>query len=205
MCIFEGRSLTNLLSPNMKQTDLINIFCKTFGLYFIIQAVVNIKDIFFYETVFQFYEDDNSTLYFMVGQCAFNFIFNLLAAWILICKSKWITSKIIKNPNETIEFTIQKTDLIELILIAISGLLIIHSFPEILNKMTNYIYLNPYDRIEKDAFWTSKQKADIAYSIFKFATGILILTNTRQLAKRLTKIGDKDDNIEQKNEKIINS
>ena len=183
----------------MRQYDLIKIFCKAFGLYFAIQAIITIKDTFYYGVATEFFANEDTHLYFFLGGQLLNFLFNAIAAWVLIKKSDLVTSKIIKDNNDKLELNMKQSDLIELVIIGISGLLIINSIPEILNKVVNYIYINPYDRIERNEFWTSKNKADIFYSIFKLVVGLLTILNGRQISRRLTKIGDKDDLIENEN------
>jgi hypothetical protein len=181
---------------DMKHNDLIKIFCKAFGLYFAIQAIVNIKDAILTGVGIPIFGEGNSSMYFFLSIQIFNVAFNSIAAWLLITKADLITSKIIRDTEDKTNFTTTKTDLIELVVIAISGLVIIDSMPEILNKLTHYIYFNPNDRIEKNEFWTSNNKANLMYSIFKLAVGLVTIANGRLISRWLTKIGDKSDKIE---------
>jgi hypothetical protein len=183
----------------MRQYDLIKTTCKIFGLYFAVQASVNIKDIFVYGAGAHLYGAEDTSWYYFYGEQFFNLIFNGIAAWLLLSKSQFITSKIIQNTEDKIDLNISKIDLIELAVIIIAGLLIINSIPEILNKLIHYIYFNPYDKIEKDRFWTSDSKADIFYSISKLAVGLLTITRGRQISKLLTKLGEESDLAENEN------
>ncbi len=173
----------------MKHKDLIKIACKVFGLYFIIQAIINIKDVIFYAISLQFTPKADDSLsffytFFSVQVC--NFLFNGLAAWILIGKSNFISNKLIKDSNDTSDLIVKKDNLIELIIIGISGYMTIYSLPEILNKIFNYFYNNPYNRMGN--------KQNISYSIFKLVVGLMVLINAKQISRRLIRIGNRNNN-----------
>lgn len=169
---------------------MIKVFCKAFGLYFAVQAVVIIKDVTFYGIGNAL--DNYPLRYFDLIGPILNFIFNGIAAWILIGKSDFVVSKIIKESEDNFDVKVNKSDLMELVIIGISLLIIIGSIPEILFKLTTYI---PLDRLEKNEFWTPRNQGDILYSIFKLIVGLLTITNSRLISSRLTKIGDRSDQI----------
>jgi hypothetical protein len=183
----------------MRQYDIIKVFCKALGLYFATQAFVNAKDITYYLVVTEFYDNESTRLYYFIGGQFIHLLFNIIAAWVLIKKADFVTGRIMTDTNDKLELNVKKTDLIELVIIGISGLLIIESTPELINKLVNYVYLNPYDRAEKNEFWTSDTKANILYSVFKLAVGLVTIANSRLISRRLTKIGDKDELIENEN------
>ena len=64
-----------------------------------------------------------------------------------------------------------------------------------MHKLVSYIYFNDYDKNEKKFYWTNSNKASIFYSIFKLAVGLILISNGRNIARRLRRIGDKDDKI----------
>jgi Sec-independent protein secretion pathway component TatC len=179
----------------MNSTDIIRTTSKIFGFYFVIQTVMNLGDIFL--NVFAsldngFNHNGMQTLFMSLSYMA---IFNLTVGLILIFKADSITEKIRPAKTNRISLNIDKTDWIELSLIVISGLTIIHSIPEIMYKVVNYIYFNDYDKNEKQYFWTNQNKANLIYSVFKFAVGLFFLLNARNFAGRLKRVGDKDDRL----------
>src|SRR5690606_17654939 len=137
-----------------------------------------------------FFGDDTGSLYFFLGSQIFNFIFNGIAAWLLFSKSEVIADKLEKNAVDQIELNVSKVFLIELVIIAISFLVIVFAIPEILNTVISFMYFNPYDRLETREYWTDQRKADISYSVLKFLSGLMALLNSRIIAKKLIRIGD---------------
>ncbi len=176
----------------MKNQELFEVFCKALGLYFAMQAFINIKDTIIYGMQLQ--NGDDWVYIFFVGQ-TLSFLFNGIASLILINKSAFIATKIFKESGNNLEIVINKIELIELVIITISGVLIINSIPNLLAHIINFIYFNPFDRMEKSEFWTNKNTSDLIYSTFKLTVGLLTITNARLISRRLTKIGDKSDQL----------
>jgi hypothetical protein len=181
----------------MNNMDIIRTSSKVFGLYFIIQTIGNLRDLFFnlYTTLSGSYSD-NRMVDFFVG-LSYNAIFNLVFGTILIFKADWVADKINSKTSEKLNINLGKTDWIELTILVISGLTILYSIPEILHKLVSYIYFNDNDKNEKQFYWTNTNKAAIFYSIFKLAIGLLLISNARNIAKRLKRVGDKEDKIEE--------
>ena len=178
----------------MDQKALINVVTKSFGLYLILLAFLAAKQLLTYTGWAQFYGDHQADTYFYLGQIIFDLVFDLILAWLFISKSDFISSKLANKSNERVELNATKSDLIELVIIAVGTLTIVNAIPEILNKLTQYIYFNEYGRQDKDLYWKdSNRKTDIVFSGFKFAIGLVAITNGRLIAKRLTRIGDKDE------------
>jgi hypothetical protein len=181
----------------MKYDDLIRIFCKTFGLYFVILAAINIKDVIFYGLSAQFVDSTfGSSFYLFAGGQTYNFVFNVMAAWILITKTEFVSRRILKGGTGVFELNVNKSDLIELVIIAIGILLIVNAVPVIFSILANYI---PLSRLDKEEYWSNRNQQDIFYSIFKFLVGLVTVSNGRLIARRLTKIGDRSDQIENDN------
>ncbi len=112
-----------------------------------------------------------------------NFVFGL----VLIFRADWITNKIIPKASEKLDINLDKTDWIELTLIAICGLTILYSIPEAMQEFVSYIYFNPYDKNEKQFYWTNTNKASIFYSIFKLAIALLFISNARKCCNTIEK------------------
>jgi hypothetical protein len=179
----------------MKHTDVFKTFCKAFGLYFAIQVLINIKETFFFGVVNKLYDDNPVDFYYFTGAQIFNVIFNGMAAWILISKADLITSKFLKDSSDRFDIMITKRDLMELIIIGVSGVIILDAIPDFFHKIVYYVYFNPYEEYERERFWTNQNRADIFYFGFKMVVGLLVLVNYRIISKRLISIGEKDDHI----------
>jgi hypothetical protein len=183
----------------MNQRELLRLICKSFGLYFILESALNAKQIIYYATGITFLGKNNISLYYYLGQNIFDLVVYGLGAWILINKSEFISNKLANASSDQLQLMTTKADLIEIVIIGIGVLFIINAIPEILNKLTHYLYFNEYGRANKNLFWDEKdRKTEIIYSTFKFAVGLLTITNGRLVARRLTKIGDKDEELEKK-------
>lgn len=179
----------------MNNKDIVSTSNKVFGLYFIIQTVGNFRDLFInlYTTLGGSYSDYPRVDYYL--SLSFSAAFNLVFGLILIFKADWVTSRIVTKTSEKLDVNLDKTDWIELSLIVISALTILYSIPEIMQKIVSYIYFNPYDKNERQFYWTDTNKASIFYSIFKLAIGLLLISNARNVARRLKRIGDKEDKL----------
>jgi hypothetical protein len=177
----------------MDNIDIIKTSCKIFGLYFIILTVINLRDIILYATGTIFMPQDNYGSFIIVGGQIYQAIFNCIVGLILIVKSDWVTDKLKPQKTGDLKLNLEKADWIELAIIVISSLTIIYSIPEFMYKIVNYVYFNDYEKADRHLFWTGKNKADVFYSVFKFIVGLFFLLNARNLSKRLTRIGDKDE------------
>ena len=114
-------------------------------------------------------------------------------ALILLFKTTWVAEKLQLVESEPLNIPADKTDWIELAIIVISALALLHAFPEILFKLVHYTYFNDYEPHERPYFWTNANKAEIFFSIFKFVTGLFFLLNARNFARKLKRIGDRED------------
>jgi hypothetical protein len=179
----------------MNSTDITKTASKIFGLYFFVQSVSNLRDLFYYLTGTMVSSSENEGFFLILTGQIYVAVFNLAVGLILIFKADWVTAKLNPPNSGDIKVNLGKKDWIELALIVISGLTLLHSIPEILYKLVNYIYFNDFEEAERQYFWTNKNKADFIYSIFKFAIGLLLILNVRNFAVRLQKIGDKDEKL----------
>jgi hypothetical protein len=175
----------------MNDIDILKTSCKVFGLYFLIQTIMNIRELVLYPIVYAL--DGTENIFAFLGASIYQCVFNLLIGLVLIFKADTITQKL--NPGKTgeLKLNFEKADWIELSLIIISGLALLNALPEILHKLVYYLYFNDYERHERAQFWTSENKADLFYSIFKFGVALILLLNARNFSLRLKKVGDKDD------------
>jgi hypothetical protein len=179
----------------MNSTDIIKTSSKIFGLYFILQTISNLRDMFYYLTGTLISSGDNEGVFMILEGQVYMAVFNLAVGLTLIFKADWVTEKL--NPQTTgdLKANLDKKDLVELAIIVISGITILYSVPEILYKLVHYTYFNDYNGNERQYFWTNENKSDIFYSIFKSVVGLFCLLNARNFAGRLQKIGDKDEKL----------
>jgi hypothetical protein len=169
----------------MTAKQLIEIVSKSFGLYFIVQLFLDGKQIISYLILISVGEN---TGFGFVGIYLWSFFAYAVAAWFMIVKSGRVANLLYKKDDEALLFKISNTDLIAAVIVAIGLLTIVNAVPEILNKVSHYVYFNEFDREEKGRFWTlNNRKADILYSVFKLAVGLVTLTNAKILSKYLTK------------------
>jgi len=182
----------------MKQQSLLTIFCKALGIYFFIQAILNVRDMFFYSIGSQMSDDEGYFFMVLISQLVY-LISNVCIAWYLIMRSEVIIAKVVKadDQDNVRVSTLSKQDWIELVIIGVGIFVVVHAIPEMLYKLVNYIHLNPFDRNEKDAFWeVNNNKGDFIFSIFKVVVGIIAITNARLISGRLIRMGDKSDQME---------
>lgn len=97
--------------------------------------------------------------------------------------------------EEDVVLPAEKIFWIELIAISLSLWFLLSTLPELLGTLVNFIYDNPNDEGEKLNYWTIRTSWDFGYVILKIVIAILILFNARNIARRLTRMGDRDDAI----------
>jgi len=181
----------------MNQKEIANIASKCFGLYFIVIGVVNLKQLVIMGLPSLYRDYEESTIFYL-GLVLLDACFYFLAAWVLIKKSDWVAGRLTKDGGD-VNINIPKADLIEIVIIGICISVIVYALPEILNKLSRYLYFNEFSKNERNQFWDGKnQRAEIIYSVFKLAISLMVITNARWISKRLGTIGTKDDEFDRK-------
>lgn len=184
----------------MNQKDILQLVSKSFGLYFILQAILYLHQIIGYIATTGFADADRST-YWTFGQILWTVIIYALFSCILIIKSGFVANALSRG-SDNVKIAVSKSDLIEVVIIAIGIFMVANSIPEILNHVSQYLYFNEYEEENASLYWTRNgKKAEILFSIFNVAVGLVTMTNGRMIAKRLTRIGDRDDAIESQSTK----
>jgi hypothetical protein len=121
-------------------------------------------------------------------------VFNTVAGLLMVFKADWISDKLRTPANGYINSALEKTDIIELVLIAIGVIAILYSVPEMLYKLVTYAYFNDYDENEERLFWTDGNNlSNMLFSAFKFVAGLFLLLNARNFARRLRRAGERED------------
>ena len=175
----------------MTHSALFHTAIKIFGLYFVILTVMNLRDIIA-SISGQLLMSNNDGILVMLFYEIYYVVFNTTIALILLFKTDWVAEKLQPVESEPLNVQADKTDWIELAIIVISALAVLHALPEILFKLVHYTYFNDYEPNERPYFWTNANKAEI-FSIFKFVTGLFVLLNARNFARRLKGIADRED------------
>lgn len=174
---------------------LIHTACKIFGLYLLVLAAMNLRDIIYWlllastESAF----GGHSPLVSIVP--IYMLLTNAGAGLVLISKADMVADKIVPSDTGAINITAGRTDLIELAIIAISTLAILSSVPEIIIKLVDYAYLNPHDYEDgtKSSYWNDANISNVIFSVLKLVAGLFLLLNARYLGRVLSQMGQKED------------
>jgi hypothetical protein len=178
----------------MQHRHPIQVLCQAFGLYFLIVAAENLTDLILFVITSSQGDHNTSNFPFFSGLW-FKVLAYAIAGGLLIRKSSTISNKVVQGSTGKVDLAVNKTDLIEIIIIGISFMIIIHAIPSIFNKTINYMYFNPYERDEKSKFWDAQNKAEIVYAVFKLFVGVVAVMNARLISRKLNQIGNKSDHI----------
>lgn len=173
----------------MEEKQIIKIVCKSFGLWCLVYAFLDAKQLIFLGMSIEFGSDEfrQSLLYF--GQLTISFAVDIAIAAVLIYRSDSIANVLIKDAQEKIHLGVGKGDMIQLVVIAIGGIAIVSAIPEILSNVAQYLYFNQYGRDEMGLHWTSSNnKTDLVYSIVKLAVGLIAISNGGLLARWIARI-----------------
>lgn len=179
----------------MNASAIIQTSCKLFGLYFFVRTTLNLQSIIYLLAELLASSNEYEMNFLVLAGGLVDVVLNIAIGFFLIRKAAWIAEKLSPLPAGELNVNLDNKGWIELALIIISAMTLLFSAPEILNKLGSYLYFNEYEENERHFFWTQRNKADLFYSIFKFAVALVLLTNARNIATKLQKIGDKDDSL----------
>lgn len=178
----------------MNPQTLLHTACKIFGLYLFVLAALNVRDILFYIVSFGVRSTPDSGEMLIILLPFYMLAFNIVAGLLLVSKADWIAGKLRAPANGYINTTLEKTDIIELVLIAIGVIAILYAVPEMLYKLVTYAFFNDYDKNEKRFFWSDgNNMGALLFSTFKFVAGLFLLLNARNFARRLRRAGERED------------
>ena len=111
-------------------------------------------------------------------------------------KAEVITKRISKPDTKTIDLGLGKTEWMEISLVTVGVIAIIFSIPQILSTIVDNVYFHNHQESE---FWTLSRKTDTFYGVFKLVTGLFLILNARNFAKKIVLRGEKDDKLDKKN------
>ena len=179
----------------MTKSDFFNLVLKVIGLYFFILVFTGLIQ-FIIMIINSLYNDFDGQFWLFYGGTTINLVFYLFFGYTLVFKTETV-GRILKLQPEHKEFklTVDKVDLIEIAIVAISIVAIVFSIPRIAGNLTEIIYFPA-----RDEFGHSEKSFDnYLYSIvFQLAIGIIVLLNARNFSKMIYKRGIKDDEFDKK-------
>ena len=177
----------------MNPQTLLRTACKIFGLYLFVLAALNVRDLLFYMLSMGVRSPVDSDEILIILLPFYMLVFNTIAGLLLISNADWIAGKLRAPANGYINSSLEKTDVIEVVLIAIGVIAIVYAVPEMFYKLVTYAYFNDYDKNEKRLFWSDGNNLGaLLFSAFKFAAGLFLLLNARNFAWRLRRTGDRN-------------
>lgn len=169
--------------------------CKIFGLYLLVLAAMNLRDIIYWillATTESAFGDRNPLTALLP---VYMLLTNAGVGLLLTFKADIIVEKIVQSDGESLNINMRRTDLIELTIISIGILSILSAIPEILIRLVDYAYLNRHDYEEgsKSNYWDDANISNVLYSVFKLVAGIFLLLNARYLGRVFWRVGEKED------------
>ena len=177
----------------MTAASLLATASKIFGLYMWVLAALEFRNLIysiFFGVASPSQRDDAWTPTLFV---AFNLIFHIVVGVILIYKAEAISHKLRPANGGDINIPLGKTDITEIVIIAIGCIAILSAVPLMLQKLVSYAYFNDYDPHERKFFWDSNHTAAMIFSVFEFVAGLFLLSNARHFAKRLQRTSERED------------
>jgi hypothetical protein len=184
----------------MKQA--LNLAIKIFGLYFFVEFFQYFMELALVLIGSQLEGGETNgyqgiELYFWY----FGYIARALVSLIVFCfaifRTEWIANKILGR-DEPIKLLENKLDLLEVTLVVIGILAILSALPELLYQLVNLIYFHNH---AESPYWTSSKQGTIFRYIFQLGLGFFVVMNARNFAKKLQRIGVKDDNLDNENKR----
>ena len=98
----------------MTSSDILKTASKAFGLYFIVLAIMNLRDLFYYLTVTFTTDGDNENLFMLLTSQIYMGTFNVLVGLILIFKADRVAAGVRPDPTGQLAVGLVKKDWIEL-------------------------------------------------------------------------------------------
>lgn len=180
----------------MRKSDIYEFAIKILGLYLVVSVIEHFREVITYATVLiqihdkpgQFGEFDQTPIFIVT---LFNFLLLTLFTWLLIFKTRKLTSLICtkEDYSETTKlFTNEKT-IIEIAIILVGIMTIIFTIPEFTIKLKNYVYM------AQNSFTTTmNDKSFLFIAGLKIAVGIIAISYAKKISSYVSK--EKKENNE---------
>lgn len=173
----------------MKKSDIYEIAIKILGLYLVVSVIEHLKEVITYATfLIQFHDKpqlmggfDQTPLLIVT---IFNFLLLTTFAWLLIFKTRKLTSLICtkEDYSETTEFFTDKKTIIEIAIIIVGLMTIIWTIAEFTIKLRNYVNL------AQNSFTTTmNDKTFLFIDGLKIIVGIIAISYACSISKYVSK------------------
>ena len=169
----------------MKKSDIYEIAIKILGLYLIFKVLDSLKELI---TYLSFLNNPSSMGLFdqtpVIAITVFNFLIVTLFAWLLIFKTKTVTTWICKKEDyqETAKLFTEKKTIIEIALILFGLIVIVWTVPDFAVKLKNHINL-----LQNEFTVNMNDKGYIYIAGLKSILGIIAIAYAKSIASALTK------------------
>ena len=179
----------------MRKSDIYEFAIKILGLYLVVSVIEHLREVISYATVLIQYHDKpeqfggfNQTPIFLVT--LFNFLLLTTFAWLLIFKTRKLTSLICtkEDYSETTKLFTDKKTIIEIAIILVGLMTIIWTIPEFAIKLKNYVYM------AQNSFTTTiNDKTFLFIGGLKIVVGIIAISYAKSISSYVSKEKKKND------------
>jgi hypothetical protein len=167
----------------MNTRQLFEVLCKALGLYLLFHTFLSVKEILIVLATMGSKIDEY--LPFVAGQLVLTLGAYLFGAWFMISKSMWIATRMM-GPGELVAFHPSRREILSGVIVFIGLLSMVQAIPEIVGKLSHFIYFNDFDREDRQMFWDRNQrKENLVFAVVKLAVGLLVLANHKSIVSWL--------------------
>jgi len=179
----------------MKKSDIYEFAIKILGLYLVVSVIDHLREVITYVTVLiqahdkpELFGGFNQTPVFIVT--VFNFLLITTFTWLLIFKTKKLTSLICtkEDYSETTKLFTDKKTIIEIAIILVGLMTIIWTIPEFGIKLRNYVYL-----AQNSFSSTMNDKSFLWIGGLKIVVGIIAVSYAKTISSYFSKENKEND------------
>ncbi|OJU46192.1 MAG: hypothetical protein BGN96_06640 [Bacteroidales bacterium 45-6] len=184
----------------MRKSDIYEFAIKILGLYLVVSVIEHLREVISYATILIQLHDKpeqigefNQVPIFIVT--LFNFLLLTTFAWLLIFKTRKLTSLICtkEDYSETTKLFADKKTIIEIAIILVGLMTVIWTIPEFAIKLKNYVYMS------QNSFTTTmNDKTFLFIGGLKIVVGIIAISYAKSISSYVSK--EKNNCVETDNE-----
>ena len=196
---FETRTIPKPLALIfMTKTDIYSIVIKIFGLVFLVKFVSRLIDfISFVGNLGNIWNEPDYPFFSMFFAITISILFYFLIGYIALLRTDVIVNRFFTPDSKVLDLPLVKSDYLEISLAAIGAYIMVYSFPGILTSIADSIFSQKHQESE---FWATPRNVDILRVAFEFLSGLFLVLNARNFAKRIVRRGEADDKRDNKNQ-----
>lgn len=177
----------------MPTSSLVATASRIFGLYLFVLVALELRYVIYSIFLEIGSPSSRDDVWLPIIAPVFGIIFNIVAGLILIYKADQIAERLHAPTTNNINISLTKLDILEITMISIGVIAIISAVPVILQQIVSYAYFNDYEPHERRFFWDSNNTATMIFSAFKLVAGFFLILNARYFARRLQRVGERED------------